>query len=70
MGMHSIRLPEKLDQELNTLITPTFSRSMLIRHALTEYVKRNKFMRLRKQVLPFAEAQGLLTDEDVFEAIS
>ncbi|MDA1353957.1 MAG: CopG family transcriptional regulator [bacterium] len=69
MSIHSVRIPDKLDREINILLSPTVSRSELIRNALTQYVKREKFRRLRRQVLPFAESQGLLTDEDVFEAI-
>jgi hypothetical protein len=30
----------------------------------------NRFRELRRKVLPFAEAQGLVTDEDVFRAVS
>jgi len=29
-----------------------------------------RFQKLRKKTLPFAEAEGFLTDEDVFKAIS
>jgi hypothetical protein len=29
-----------------------------------------RFRELRSKTLPFAEAQGLLADEDVFEAVS
>ena len=28
------------------------------------------FLAVRSKILPFAEAQGLLTDEDVFQALS
>jgi metal-responsive CopG/Arc/MetJ family transcriptional regulator len=69
MSIHSVRIPEKLDQEINMLLSSTVSRSEIIRNALTQYVKREKFCRLRRQVLPFAESQGLLTDEDIFEVI-
>jgi len=29
-----------------------------------------KFRLLRRIILPFAEAQGLLTDDDIFKALS
>jgi hypothetical protein len=29
-----------------------------------------RFRALRKKTLPFAEAQGFLTDDDIFKAIS
>ena len=34
------------------------------------FVAIERFRALRRRTLPFAEAQGLLTDEDVFRAIS
>lgn len=70
MSMHSVRIPDSLDDEINQLIGPTRSKSELIRDALTQYVRREQFKRLRGQVLPFAEAAGLLTDDDVFEFLS
>jgi len=66
MSMHSVRIPDHLDQEINELLSSTLSRSDIIRQALLQYVKRAKFRRLRKQVLPFSEAQGLLTDKIFF----
>ncbi|MBI2118683.1 MAG: CopG family transcriptional regulator [Elusimicrobia bacterium] len=42
----------------------------IIREALERYIAVKRFRSLRKKTLPFAEAQGLITDEDVFEAIS
>jgi len=39
----------------------------LVRESLRRYITVKRFRRLRNKVLPFAEAQGILTDEDVFE---
>jgi metal-responsive CopG/Arc/MetJ family transcriptional regulator len=67
----TIRLPEKLKKELETVIrAEKISKSEIIRDAIVRYLAVKRFQQLRKQVLPFAEAQGLLTDEDVFKAIS
>ena len=44
--------------------------SDLVRESIRRYVAIERFRALRKRTLPFAEAQGLLTDEDVFRAIS
>jgi metal-responsive CopG/Arc/MetJ family transcriptional regulator len=67
----TIRLPEKLQKELETVIkAEKISKSEIIRDAIVRYLAVKRFQQLRKQVLPFAEAQGLLTDEDVFKAIS
>jgi len=46
------------------------SKDKIIKDALTRYLSVKQFQLLRKKVLPFAESQGLLTDEDVFKAIS
>lgn len=70
-GTITIRLPEKLQKELDVVTrAEKASRSEIIREAITRYIAIKRFQQLRKQVLPFAEAEGLLTDEDVFKAIS
>ena len=67
----TIRLPEKIQKELNDVVkTENISKSEIIREAITRYLAAKRFQQLRKKVLPFAEAQGLITDEDVFKAIS
>jgi hypothetical protein len=43
--------------------------SDLVRESIRRYAAVYRFRQLRKRVLPFAEAQGLLTDEDVFESL-
>ena len=50
--------------------TEKTSKSEVVREAVSRYLVVKRFHQLRKQVLPFAEAEGLLTDEDVFKAIS
>ncbi len=67
----TVRLPQKLQKELEIAAKKErTSKSDLIRDAVSRYLAVKRFHQLRKKVLPFAEAQGLLTDEDVFEAIS
>ena len=44
--------------------------SAVVRDSLQRYIAAERFQELRKKTLPFAEAQGFLTDEDVFKAIS
>ena len=55
---------QKLSQEQSKPV------SDLVRESIRRYVAVEKFRALRKKALPFAEAQGFLTDEDVFRAIS
>ena len=44
--------------------------SDLVRESLQRYIAIYRFRKLRNMVLPFAEAQGILTDEDVYKIIS
>lgn len=67
----TMRLPQELQKELDRVAkTERTSRSEVIRDALTRYLAVKRFQQLRKTVLPFAEAAGLLTDEDIFKSIS
>lgn len=71
MNTLTVRLPnelksdlQKLSQEQNKAV------SDIVRESIRRYVAVEKFRALRKKALPFAEAQGLLTDEDIFRTIS
>ncbi|MBS3965904.1 MAG: ribbon-helix-helix protein, CopG family [Truepera sp.] len=67
----SISLPQDLKNELDRFIQAEgVSRSDLVREALREYLFTRKFRALRRQLMPYAEAQGIFTDEDVFREIS
>jgi metal-responsive CopG/Arc/MetJ family transcriptional regulator len=67
----TIRLPDNVQKELEKVVkAEKTSKSELIREAVERYLAIKRFHQLRKRVLPFAEAQGLLTDEDIFKAIS
>jgi predicted transcriptional regulator len=67
----TIRLSRDLRQDLQEISrqegTPV---SDLVRDSLRKYIAIYRFRKLRNRVLPFAEAQGILTDEDVFRAVS
>lgn len=67
----TIRLPHDLKDDLQKL-SKELSKpiSDIVRESIRRYVAVNKFRALRKRVLPFAEAQGYLTDEDIFKGIS
>lgn len=71
MNSLTIRLPEELREDLDAISREQDKPvSDLVRDSLRRYVAMEKFRMLRKKTLPFAEAQGFLTDEDVFRAIS
>jgi predicted transcriptional regulator len=67
----TIRLDEKLDRALTRFARRTGRpKSELAREALRRQLAMARFEEARRVVLPFAEARGLLTDEDVFAAVS
>lgn len=67
----TIRLEPELDRLLSRLAKQTGqSRSELVREALRRHLSLLRFETLRKSVLPFAEARGYLTDEDVYRDVS
>ncbi len=67
----SVRIPDELKADLQEISSREHVPvSDLVRESIRRYVVVERFKSLRKRTLPFAEAQGLLTDEDVFRAIS
>jgi predicted transcriptional regulator len=71
MNTLTIRLPDDLRDDLQRLSEEQSKPvSDIVRESIRRYVAVEKFRSLRKKALPFAEAQGYLTDEDIFDAIS
>ena len=67
----TVRLPKKLQSQLRSICrAEKVPVSDMVRQSLDRYIAIHRFRRLRSKVLPFAEARGLLTDEDVFKKIS
>ena len=67
----TIRLDPELEKRLDRLCKQTGrSRSDLVRDALRRQLSLLRFEALRRKTLPFAEARGYLTDEDVARDIS
>ena len=71
MNTLTIRIPDQLRQELQEISAQrNLPVSDLVRESISRYVAIERFRALRKLAIPFAEAQGLLTDEDIFRVIS
>ena len=67
----TIRLDEELERMLNLVSRRAGrTRSEVVRDALKRQLSLAMFEQLREEVLPFAEARGYLTDEDVFQDVS
>jgi metal-responsive CopG/Arc/MetJ family transcriptional regulator len=64
----SVRIPDNMRRELEDLShTDHISVSDLVRTAIRNYISIRRFRQLRSMAIPFAEAQGFFTDEDVFQ---
>ena len=67
----TIRIDSKLAKALAGIAKRTGrSKSEIAREAIAREVAIARFREARKETLPFAEAQGLLTDEDIFRVVS
>jgi len=65
----------RLDQDLERMLDKFCRRSKrkrsdVVRDALRRQLALMTFEQLRHKAMPFAEARGFLTDEDVFKAVS
>lgn len=73
--MKTETLAIRLDKDLDDLLTKASklsgrNRSEIAREALRRQLRLEVFEELRKRIMPFAEARGYLTDEDIFSHIS
>ena len=73
--MKTSTLTIRLDKYLDDLLTKASrrsgkNRSEVAREALRRQLRISQFEALRRKIMPFAEARGYLTDEDVFADVS
>jgi predicted transcriptional regulator len=73
--MKTSTLTIRLDKNLDDLLTKASrrsgrNRSEIAREALRRQLRISQFDALRQRLMPFAEARGYLTDEDVFAEVS
>ncbi len=67
----TIRLDPVIERQLRRLAKRSGrTRSDIARDALRRQMAVLQFEDARRQIMPFAEARGLLTDEDIFNAVS
>jgi predicted transcriptional regulator len=70
-GTITIRVDSETERMLKRVVKLSGrTRSEITREALRRQLSLDLFDQLRRRVAPFAEAKGLLTDEDVFKALS
>lgn len=73
--MKTSSLTIRLDKDLTDLLARASrqsgrTRSEIAREALRRQLRISQFEALRRKIMPFAEARGYLTDEDVFADVS
>jgi predicted transcriptional regulator len=67
----NVRITPELKRQLDALSRRTHrSSSDLVRESLRRYIATEQIALLRKMTMPLAEAQGFVTDEDIFKAVS
>ena len=67
----SIRLDADLDRLLGKVSRQAGrSRSEVAREALRRQLRLTQFEAVRRRMMPFAEARGFLTDDDIFAQVS
>lgn len=70
-GTLTIRLDRDLERLLDQVSKRSGqNRSAIVREALRRQLALLRFEEIRHRVLPFAEARGYLTDEDVLRDLS
>jgi hypothetical protein len=70
MSTLTLRVPEDLDRALERQSAALgISKSDLAREALRRYLRVAEFRSLRAKLVSRAQASGINTDEDVFEAL-
>ncbi len=67
----TIRLDPALERQLEQVARASGrSKSEVVRDALRRQLALARFEGVRRRTLPFAEARGYLTDEDVYRDVS
>jgi metal-responsive CopG/Arc/MetJ family transcriptional regulator len=66
----TVRISKELGKELDQVTKYEHAAvSDVVREAIRHYVTTHRFRQLRTKTIPYAEAQGIFTDEDVFKAL-
>lgn len=71
MGTLTIRIDDKLEKDLTRLAKKQrATKSAVARELLRKHVALSELRALRQKLIPYAEAAGYYTDEDVFRDFS
>jgi predicted transcriptional regulator len=71
MSTVTLQIPDDLKEQLEALSrVQKRPASELVRESLRRYLAVESFKAIRAKTVPLAEAQGFLTDEDIFRVVS
>lgn len=67
----SVSLPEEMASKLNKVAKESgMAKSEIIKESLRAYLWKGRFKGLKKNLVRKAKRAGIVTDEDVFKAVS
>jgi predicted transcriptional regulator len=71
MGILTLRISDELKEQLEELSREQQRpASDLVRESLRRYLATERLKAIRSATVPLAEAQGFLTDDDIFKVVS
>lgn len=71
MSTLTLRIDDEMERQLEQMAQSRHTtKSQIVRDMLKKNMALARFQALREQAMPYAEAAGYLTDEDVFRDVS
>lgn len=64
-GMTSVQIRPQIIKNMAPLLKQGMTKSEIINEALRKYLAEKNFQAVREALIPYAQAKGLYTDEDV-----
>ena len=68
-GLTSVQIRPQIAKMLERFVGQGTSKSELINEALRQYLLGRELQEIRAQLIPYAQARGIYTDEDVERAL-
>ncbi len=65
VGMTSVQIRPQIIKSMAPLLKQGMTKSEIINDALRRYLAEKSFQAIRESLIPYAQAKGLYTDEDV-----
>ena len=65
IGLTSVQIRPQVARLLKRFVKRGISKSELINEALRQYLIEKEFQEIRSRLVPYAQAKGIYTDEDI-----